>query len=206
MSERRQHWDVVYEQRAAESLSWFQANPELSLQFIDAMALRHDAPILDVGAGASCLADALQARGYTDLTLLDLSAHALEAVARRLAPHPVETVVADVTAWQPSRRYALWHDRAVFHFLTEEAQRAAYRRTLASSLEERGHVIIATFALDGPERCSGLPVQRYGVEEIADQFVETLRFVSARREKHVTPAGREQPFIFHISFVAELGQ
>lgn len=113
MIERRQHWDAVYEQRAAESLSWFQANPELSLQFIDAIGLRHDAPILDVGAGASFLADALRARGYTDLTLLDLSAHALEAVARRLAPHPVETIVADVTAWQPSRRYALWHDRAM---------------------------------------------------------------------------------------------
>jgi trans-aconitate methyltransferase len=149
-----------------------------------------------VGAGTSSLVDGLLPLGFADVTLLDLSEHALDAVTRRLAPHAVTTIVGDVTTWHPSRRYDLWHDRAVFHFLTQEDQRTAYRRTLAAALAERGHVVIATFALDGPERCSGLAVQRYGVEELADEFSDLLRLVSARREKHVTPSGVEQPFVY----------
>jgi hypothetical protein len=116
--------------------------------------------------------------------------------SRRLDPREVQTIAADVTAWQPARRYALWHDRAVFHFLTQQTARAAYRNVLASALAERAHVIVATFALDGPERCSGLPVQRYGVEELAAEFSDLLRLVGARRERHMTPTGVEQPFVY----------
>jgi trans-aconitate methyltransferase len=190
------HWDDVYAQRAPEKLSWFQPHASLSLEFIDAMQLPQDTPLLDVGAGASLLVDGLLERGFGDVSLLDVSAHALEVTRHRLEPRAVETIVADVTAWQPARRYGLWHDRAVFHFLTQQPARDAYRSALASALAERAHVIVATFALDGPERCSGQPVQRYGVEELADEFSELLRLVGARRERHVTPTGVEQPFVY----------
>jgi SAM-dependent methyltransferase len=196
MSGRDEHWDQVYGQKASETLSWFQERPKLSLELIQAMHLPADAPILDVGAGTSSLADALLARGYRDVTLVDLSNHALQQVARRVAPHPIETVVSDITAWRPSRRYALWHDRGLFHFLTDDAQRAAYRRTLIEALAPGGHVVIAGFTLDGPASCSGLPVQRYGVEELAEQFAGLLRLVAARREKHLTPTGLEQAFVY----------
>jgi hypothetical protein len=190
------HWDDVYAQRAPEKLSWFQSQASLSLEFIDAMQLQRRTPLLDVGAGTSFLVDGLLARGFADVTLLDVSSQALELTRRRLEPRPVETIATDVTAWQPARRYGLWHDRAVFHFLTQQTARAAYRDVLASALAERAHVIVATFALDGPESCSGLPVQRYGVEELADEFSELLRLVGARREWHVTPTGVEQPFVY----------
>jgi trans-aconitate methyltransferase len=200
VSEHRQHWNEIYADPASGSLSWFQAKAELSLQFIDAVQLPRDAPIIDVGAGTSSLVDGLLAGGFTDITLLDLSERALETAARRLEPQSVQTIVGDVTTWRPSRRYALWHDRAVFHFLTDEVQRTAYRDVLAAALAERGHVIVATFAPDGPERCSGLAVQRYGVEALAEQFSDLLRLVSARREKHLTSSGIEQPFVY-VHFV-----
>ena len=196
MSEQRRRWNDVYTKWPSEQLSWFQAKAELSLEFIDAVQLHRDASIIDVGAGTSFLVDGLLARGFADITLLDLSERALETVSRRLEPRSVQTIAGDVTTWQPSRRYALWHDRAAFHFLTEEAQRAAYRDVLTAALAERAHVIIATFAPDGPECCSGLAVQRYGVEALAEQFSDLLRLISARREKHVTPSGAEQPFIY----------
>lgn len=192
----RAHWDDVYARRSPESLSWFQAQAALSLELIERMQLQRDAPILDVGAGASTLVDGLLARGYSDITLLDISDQALEVTRRRIEPRVVTTVVENVIAWKPLRRYAVWHDRAVFHFLTDEAERIAYRKTLSDALAERAHVVIATFALDGPERCSGLPVQRYSVEQLSDEFSDQLRLLSARREKHITPAGGEQPFVY----------
>lgn len=190
------HWDDVYAQRAPEKLSWFQPHASLSLEFIDAMQLQRDAPLLDVGAGTSVLVDGLLTRGFSDVTLLDISTQALEVTRRRLEPRTVQIIPTDVTVWRPARRYALWHDRAVFHFLVQQPARAAYRDVLAAALAERAHVIIAAFALDGPERCSGLPVQRYGVEELADEFSDVLRFVGARRERHMTPTGVEQPFVY----------
>lgn len=197
MTEASDHWDDIYEHPAADSVSWFQAKAKMiSLELFDAIQLRKDAPIVDVGAGASQFVDELCGRGYTDLTVLDLSARALELTSNRIAPHVVTTIIADVTRWQPPRRYSFWHDRAVFHFLTEREQRAAYRSAMADGLAERAHVILATFALDGPERCSGLPVQRYAVEHLADEFSDLLRFVAARREKHITPSGAEQAFVY----------
>ena len=190
------HWDDVYAQRAPEKMSWFQPQASLSLEFIDAMQLSRHTPLLDVGAGTSLLVDGLLARGFGDVTLLDVSSQALELTRHRLESRSVETIATDVTAWKPARRYGLWHDRAVFHFLTQQPARDAYRSALASALAERAHVIVATFALDGPERCSGLPVQRYGVEELADEFSDQLRLVGARREWHVTPTGLEQPFVY----------
>ena len=154
----------------------------------------------DVGAGASTLALELLQLGYRDVTLLDVAEPALE-VARRRLPHDdprVSTVVADVTSWEPPRTFALWHDRAVFHFLTEEAQRDAYRRTLRAALVPGSRAILATFALDGPERCSGLPVRRYDAVTLAAELRSVLRPIESRHEVHRTPTGSPQSFLYTL--------
>jgi hypothetical protein len=200
MSDPRQHWEGVYARRGPDQRSWSQPRATLSLELVAASKLALDAPIIDVGAGASTFVDGLLARGYVDITLLDASEAALAETCARIGSHAVHTVVEDIIRWSPPRRFSLWHDRAAFHFLTDKDDRASYRRVLLASLGERAHVVIATFAIDGPGHCSGLAVQRYGVEELAEEFAEGLRLVSARREKHITPSGVEQPFIF-VHFV-----
>jgi hypothetical protein len=197
MSSKPEHWRNVYRSRSPKELSWFQPRATLSLDLIARAAIPMTAPIVDVGAGASMLADGLLARGYRDVTLLDLADEAFDDTRRRLrSPAGAHYVVSDVTAWAPSRRYALWHDRATFHFLTDEKARGAYRKVLASALASGGHAIVATFALEGPERCSGLPVRRYSAETLAAAFAGTLRLVEEAHEDHVTPAGITQRFVF----------
>lgn len=195
---RRTHWDTVYGTKRPSEVSWFQPSPALSLELVRATGLGPDAPIVDVGAGASTLVDGLLDAGFTDLTALDIAAPGLEASQQRLgaAAERVRWVVADVTRWRPERPYALWHDRAVFHFLTEAADREAYRRALRAGVRPGGHVILATFAPDGPERCSGLPVCRYGPGDLAAEFEGTLRLVEARAETHRTPWQSEQSFTY----------
>ncbi|WP_101067466.1 class I SAM-dependent methyltransferase [Roseovarius salinarum] len=200
MTARRDHWDAVYADRAEDDLSWFEAHPAESLELIDRHAPAAT-PAIDVGAGTARLIDALLARGFGPVTALDISAAALERAQARLGPERaarVDWVVADVTRWQPARRYGLWHDRAVFHFLTDAGERAAYVRAMAGALGPGGRAVIATFADDGPERCSGLPVCRYAPEALAaeiDRHAPGLfRRVESRRHTHLTPAGREQAF------------
>lgn len=196
MGDRSEHWNGVYSKRAPHEVSWFQTEARLSLALIDACHISPAAAVLDVGAGASTLADGLIARGYTDISLLDIAETAFTETRRRLSGAAVEYLVADVTEWVPERSYTLWHDRAVFHFLTEETQRAAYRRALTAAVPPGGHVILGTFALDGPERCSGLPVQRYSAASLAEGFAGLLRPVEERCERHLTPSGVEQSFVF----------
>lgn len=197
MTERTAHWNDVYGKRAAHEVSWYQAEASTSLALIEACGLARTDAVLDVGAGASTLVDGLLARGFSDITLLDIAESALESTRRRLPPDaPVHYAVADLTAWTPQRTFALWHDRAVFHFLTEESQRAAYRAALAAAIPHGQYAIIATFHLDGPERCSGLPVQRYSAESLATAFEGELRPLEARREHHRTPGGSEQSFVY----------
>ena len=142
------------------------------------------------------MVDALLERGWKDVTVLDIAAPALEAAKARLGPlaDKVHWEVADITEWHPDRTYDVWHDRAVFHFLTEPKQRDAYRRALLAGLAPGGLVIMATFALDGPERCSGLPVKRYDAEGLAEEMSDTLRLIEGWREEHVTPWGATQSF------------
>jgi SAM-dependent methyltransferase len=197
MDERSEHWRGVYRSRAVEEVSWYQPSATGSLAMLDACEVPRDAPIVDVGAGASTLADGLLARGFRDITLVDIAPEALAATRARLGERiEVHYEVADVLAWRPSRRFAVWHDRAVFHFLTSEAERGAYRRALDAALAPEGIVVIATFALDGPERCSGLPVRRYSPETLAAELRGLLRPVDARSEVHRTPGGKEQAFTF----------
>jgi trans-aconitate methyltransferase len=205
MERRSEHWNSVYEQRAPDQVSWFQDEARISLELIEACAIPASSAVVDVGAGASRLVDGLLARGYQDVTLVDVAENAFVPTRERLPEADVTYLVSDITRWRPSRSFHLWHDRAVFHFLAEASDRAAYRSVLAEALMPDGHVIIGTFALDGPERCSGLPVQRYSAETLAQEFADLLRPVESRSEMHTTPAGSTQSFTF-VRFARIVGR
>lgn len=195
----KQHWEQVYTSKSTDAVSWFQPHAALSLDLIRATGLGKDAGIIDVGGGASTLVDDLLANGYNDLTVLDLSIHALEAARRRLGKdeNMVRWIEADITEVDlPTKRYDIWHDRAVFHFLTTPEQREAYVQTVFRSVKPGGHVIVATFAEDGPLECSGLPVMRYRPEELHDQFGEAFTLLKHTKEAHHTPAGKVQQFVY----------
>jgi SAM-dependent methyltransferase len=191
-----QHWDRVYGSRAIDQVSWFQAEPTMSLELIAAADPGPDAAIVDVGAGASRLVDELLARGYRNLTVLDVSEAALEVARGRLGPRAgeVEWITADLLAWRPSRSYDVWHDRALFHFLVTAEQRESYLATMRSAVVPGGAVIIATFADDGPEMCSGLATARYSPADLVTAVGSQFELEDSRREEHLTPAGVVQPF------------
>lgn len=199
MTDTRQHWEQVYGSKANDAVSWYQRHPETSLAFIADSQLPHHAPLLDVGGGASTLVDHLLDAGYTDISVLDIAARALSHSQARLGADKAQRVhwlVDDVTRFAPSRRYALWHDRAVFHFLTEDASRAAYLAALRHSLAPGGTAIIATFAADGPARCSGLDVARYDADSLHACFGADFERMASGRDVHVTPWGAEQAFTY----------
>lgn len=184
-------------------MSWYQPEPAMSLALIDCLGVAKEAPVIDVGGGASLLVDRLVARGYTDLTVLDVSSTALEMARRRLGdPVPVRWLHEDIITWKPERRYALWHDRAVFHVLTSAAERAKFLTIMRQALSDYGAVIIATFASDGPERCSGLPVARYDATDL-ERLLEGFAVVESSREEHVTPGGIVQPFTWIAATLGE---
>lgn len=190
------HWQKVYTDKATDEVSWFQESPAPSLEALGRLGARADRSLIDVGGGASNLVDALLEQGWDDLTVLDISQAALEAARRRLGDGAakVDWLVADITHWSPSRTFGVWHDRAVFHFLTDAADRAAYRERLARALEPEGMAIIATFSPAGPEKCSGLPVQRYDAAGLAAEFQGELLLVDHWLEAHRTPWGSDQSF------------
>lgn len=190
------HWNQVYRSKAPDRVSWYQPGPAPSLRVLDSYCVPPSAALIDVGGGASSLVDRLVERGWTDLTVLDIAAAALAHAQARLGPlaAQVSWLVADITAWQPGRAYDVWHDRAVFHFLTGADQRAAYRRALAAGVAAGGLVIMATFAPDGPEQCSGLPVRRYDAPGLARELGPGFRLEESWREQHATPAGSRQAF------------
>ena len=195
-SERQGHWTRVYAEKAPSAVSWYQAEPAPSLRALHRFGAQPSSSVIDIGGGASNLVDALLRRGWQDVTVLDIAAPALEAARERLGPEAgrVHWEVADITDWQPARRYDVWHDRAVFHFLTEPEQREAYRRALLAGLAPGGLVILATFALDGPETCSGLPVQRYDPAGLAKELGDAFDLIAGWREEHITPWGSRQSF------------
>lgn len=197
-SNRQAHWQNVYATKDEQEVSWFEESPEISLALIDATGVAKDAAIIDIGGGASRLVDALLDRGFSDITVLDLSNKAIETSQARLGARgkAVQWVTADAITWQPLRSYDVWHDRAAFHFLTEPEDRKTYARQAAHAVGAGGHVIIGTFALDGPERCSGLPIVRYDAAMIAEILGPTFKLVESRRHDHHTPAGAIQHFQF----------
>jgi SAM-dependent methyltransferase len=197
---RRTHWETVYATKAENEVSWFQDNPAPSLEAIALTGATPASVIIDVGGGASRLVDHLLALGFVDVTVLDLSAAALHTAKARLGTPAakVRWLVADVTAWEPTASYDVWHDRAAFHFLTGENDRAAYVARLERALKPGGHAIIATFALDGPERCSGLPVMRYDAETLGRTLGPAFTLVHAGRHEHATPWDARQVFQFSV--------
>jgi SAM-dependent methyltransferase len=201
--DRQSHWNDVYRTKDESAVSWFQESPTLSLELIHATGAARDAAIIDIGGGASRLVDALLAEGYTTLTVLDLSGEALARARARLQQAlsseraaAVRWLVADATSFEPEQSFEIWHDRAAFHFLTEAADRAAYLDRLHRALRPGGHAIIATFAPDGPERCSGLPVVRYDAETLSRMLGASYRLIESRTEAHRTPSGAIQHFQF----------
>jgi trans-aconitate methyltransferase len=197
--DRQAHWRSIYAAKAEREVSWFQEDAQPSLNLIEQIA-SPSSVIIDIGGGASHLVDGLLRRGFLDLTILDLSSTALSAAKERIGEEAkrVQWIVADVTTWEPSRTYDLWHDRATFHFMVAESDRASYLSRLTLALKPRGYAIIATFAPDGPEQCSGLPVRRYDAETLGQTLGPGFKLMSARRHEHVTPWGTSQPFEFSV--------
>ncbi|MGH8415230.1 MAG: class I SAM-dependent methyltransferase, partial [Gammaproteobacteria bacterium] len=177
-----------------------QPRPEISLELIRTAGVRKTDALIDVGGGASRLVDALLAEGFTDVSVLDVAEPALLKAKTRLGHFATQVhwITEDITQWQPRRKYRLWHDRAVFHFLTDAAERAAYRKNLETALLPGGTAIIASFSLEGPERCSGLPVQRYSPDTLAAELGPRLKLTEQRAEAHLTPAGRTQHFQYSV--------
>ena len=204
--ERREHWDRIYRRSAPTDLSWYQPEPTISLELIRRVAPDLDAPIIDVGGGASTLVDGLLDAGYRDVTVLDLSGAALAVAHERLGARAasVHWIEADVLAapLAPSA-YAVWHDRAVFHFLTDARDRPAYVEAAHAAVRCGGFVIVASFAPDGPARCSGLPVVRYSADSMHSQFGAGFRLLDSVRDEHHTPSGRVQAFTYCLCRVDE---
>lgn len=192
----KDHWEQVYQTNAPDDVSWFQTQPATSLKLIESSGVGKDAGIIDVGGGASVLVDFLLDAGFTKLAVLDISAAALEHARVRLGMRAssLEWCEADVTTFNPPRRFGLWHDRAVFHFLTDKADRQKYVETLKRTLAADGRVIIATFAVDGPLKCSGLDVARYDAGSICAELGAGFRLVEQVDETHTTPWQTEQKF------------
>ena len=193
------HWEKVYTTKAPDNVSWFQAHAELSMRLIRESCPRRDAAIIDVGGGASTLVDELLDDGYPNVTVLDLSSAALAESRRRLGVRgdTVRWMEADITCaeFEP-HSFDLWHDRAVFHFLTTKKDRIAYVRQVLQAVKPGGHVIMATFGSDGPSQCSGLPVMRYAPDELHAEFGDAFTLLAHEEQLHHTPFGTDQQFVY----------
>jgi 2-polyprenyl-3-methyl-5-hydroxy-6-metoxy-1,4-benzoquinol methylase len=193
------HWEKIYKTKTPEAVSWYRRHLETSLRLIERAASGHSASIIDVGGGESTLVDDLLARGYENLTFLDVSQTAVDVTKKRLgqAAERIHWLVADITEVQlPSHAYDVWHDRAVFHFLTAPEQRIAYVRQVAHAVKSGGHIIIGTFGPEGPTTCSGLDVIRYDTDSLHDQFGVRFRLEESLKELHRTPFGTTQQFLY----------
>jgi SAM-dependent methyltransferase len=196
---RQAHWERVYASKPSERLGWYKPRLQTSLTWIEDLGLATDAPIIDVGGGASTLVDDLLDLGYRSITVLDISEQALSAVKSRLGKNEerVTWITGDITTAElPDDHYELWHDRAVFHFLTDTDDQRKYRDQLLKALRPGGYVLIGTFAQEAPPTCSGLPVQRYSRERLQDTLGKELELFDHHKELHVTPGGVEQMYLY----------
>ena len=197
-----EHWDDRYRTVGSTKVSWFQESPDRSLHFIvDVVATPHDAAVIDIGGGTSALPDRLLDAGFQDLTVVDISRSALDEAAMRIGDQAddITWIQADVREWSADRPYAVWHDRAVYHFLTEVVDQQHYWANVRAHLVPGGHVVMATFAEDGPTACSGLPTARYSADELLDAMGEGFALVATEREIHRTPSGGEQIFTWVVA-------
>ena len=199
MQNPKQHWEDVYQTKHADAVSWFQAHATRSLEIIRSIGVPQTCKLIDVGGGASTLVDDLLHDGFKHLTVLDLSASALKVARTRLGAggDAVSWIAGDIRDVSlPAQTYDIWHDRAVFHFLTEAADRMAYVQQVMKAVKPGGHVIVATFAPDGPEQCSGLPVARYAPEQLHGEFGPAFELLEHATEEHKTPWGSVQHFVY----------
>jgi hypothetical protein len=194
-SDAAAYWDDAYTLGDA-TRSWFEEYPDMSLGMLDSAGVSTKDAVIDVGGGASSLAGVLLKRGYSDITVLDISAAGMQCARRRLGPQAehVHWLTVDVLTWQPRQRYQVWHDRAVFHFLITTEHRRQYQQTLAAATAANAIAVFGCFAPDGPQQCSGLPVARYSPAQLAGQLGGRWLLISQDREEHITPAGTIQPF------------
>ena len=195
----RRHWEKIYTTRAPEQVSWYRPHLETSLALIKRARTRRSTAIIDVGGGESTLFDDLLAHGYENLSVLDVSQTAIDVTKKRLGPaaETVNWLVGDITEVQLAlNAYDVWHDRAVFHFLTSTEERAAYVRQVAHAVRPGGHVIISTFGPEGPTKCSGLDVERYDADSLHEQFGVRFRLLDSAKELHQTPFGTTQQFLY----------
>ena len=198
MSIRKEHWEKVYQNKSPDEVSWYQPSPVLSLQLIAKTGLALDAPIIDIGGGASTLVDELCGLGYRNVSVLDVSASALAHAKHRGAEKvsKVHWYEEDVTCFKPPHRFALWHDRAVFHFLTSRADRESYIKVLKQSVEPGGHIIMMTFAIDGPKKCSGLDIVQYDADKLNTELGPGFEMIETGFDVHLTPADNQQKFAY----------
>ena len=196
----RDHWNTVWGKADPDRVSWFELCPEASLRLIETSGVGREAAVIDVGGGGSLFTRRLLEAGFQDLTVLDISPNGLAAARERLGPRvsEVEWVEADVRELDLSRKWDLWHDRAVFHFLTEPTDRAAYRQTLNRAVNPGGQVILATFGPQGPTRCSGLDVRRYSEDALSDELGPGFSLSDSCLELHATPGGATQQFLYTL--------
>lgn len=196
---RKSHWDTVYEGKADNEVSWYQSKPELSLKLIADSGVSRSDSIIDVGGGASMLVDYLVQDGFENITVLDISGAALRVAQKRLGENAksVDWIEADITQFQCAQTFDLWHDRAVFHFLTQASDRKKYVDLLHQAIRPGGHLIIAAFAIDGPEKCSGLDIVQYDAVKLSRELGEAFILVEQEDEMHITPGGKVQAFGYY---------
>lgn len=200
ISERKKHWETVFQTKDTTKVSWYQPVPETSLNLIDKLKLPKTARIIEVGSGDSFLGDFLLEKGYSNITLLDISEKALETIKKRLSAkaEKITFLAGDVTNFSTSENYDLWHDRAVFHFLTEGKDIRGYVKNVSEKLVSGGYLIVGTFSNNGPEMCSGLQIQKYSETEITETFGNGFNKIECFTENHQTPSGSNQNFLFCV--------
>jgi ubiquinone/menaquinone biosynthesis C-methylase UbiE len=200
MFDRKAHWQNVYQEKSPLDVSWYQKEPKLSLELIHRTGVSDDEPIIDVGGGASVLVDFLCKDGFTNLSVLDISGNALADARQRLggSAKNIKWIESDIIEFNSSHKFTLWHDRAVFHFLTEESDRRKYVSTLTQALKVGGHLIIAAFAIGGPNKCSGLEIVQYDASKLKAELGEEFELLEERNEIHITPANKEQMFMYFL--------
>lgn len=198
MFNRKTHWQNIYQEKSASDVSWYQSEPKLSLEIILRTQIAKDEAIIDVGGGASVLVDYLCNNNFTNLSVLDISENALATAKRRVGDlaTQIEWIEADITQFKPPHQFSLWHDRAVFHFLTEASDRQLYVNVLKNSLRAGGHLIIAAFAIGGATKCSGLDIVQYDSEKLIAELGEDFKLIAEKSEIHITPANKEQKFSY----------
>ena len=198
MNSKQSHWDNIYTHKSPQEVSWTQGKPLLSLSWIESLALPKDAPIIDVGGGESHLVDYLIDMGYSDLTVLDISQAALKRSQERMGSKAnlVQWIQADIATFQPKKKYTLWHDRAVFHFLTQKEDINTYTNMVSTAVDQ--YLLMSTFSKEGPLKCSGLPITQYDIESISANFSIAFELLQQDQELHTTPFNNTQAFIYAL--------